>query len=74
MKSLLVLTWGAALLAPINSEATLYTYAPIKQGWYINRQGVNLAGNSNYIAGVSQGNWFRDWFVFDLSSAPAGGG
>jgi hypothetical protein len=67
----------SATLAPLCAQATIYTSIIIDAGWYQD-SGMGHVGAPpvNYIVGrVGTGNGYvqdRDFFVFDLSSLPAG--
>jgi hypothetical protein len=66
LKSAIVL--GVTSLIAVSASAQMtYTLDTTDRGWF-NEAGSHAASNDNYIAGLSQGTEYRDFFVFDRSA------
>jgi large repetitive protein len=57
------------LFLSIPASANTITVTALDQGWYSDL-GFHNPSNINYIVGSSQGDIYRNWFVFDLSALP----
>jgi hypothetical protein len=59
------------------SHATVFTATAVLSGWYTpdgfaDSGSPNYFRQANYVAGVSAGVFYRDFFVFDLTGLPSG--
>ena len=67
-RPLWVIVLLSALICGAASRASAATIVlgAIDQGWY-RQNGEHLVANPNYVAGMTGGNQFRNFFVFDLA-------
>lgn len=57
---------AATLTVTLSNDSTL-TFTAVDQGWFSATES-NVAANTNYIIGESNGNIFNDFFTFNLST------
>ena len=61
-------------LLPSGAQADSITLTSVQQGWYRDdglNNGVPVTGSNNYFAGVSTGQVYRNYFVFNLTYVTA---
>jgi hypothetical protein len=70
IRNLLILTAaGLSLLAPASAHAQALN--SVARGWY-QQDGLHEAANDNYVAGNIGGEYFHNWFLFDVPSLRSG--